>query len=359
MYTQEEKKRALKCLKKNGMRYKRTIIELGYPSITLLKIWEKKIANPGTPEQVKKRQYSLIRSRVYCTVEEKLQAIHRCYDLGESPKKVAKEMGLSRGSVISNWRREYKEKGYLTSVKEEREITPPAKIKKTENSSDSFPETYEGMKAAYEALQKEKNSYLEERKQLLEEHEKIAMERDILVKTLEILKKDPGVNPETLSNREKVVIIDALGERYSRPVLRRRLHLYRSSYYDARLRLSQKDKYYEIRQILHKIFEESRRTYGYRRIWRKLKTRGICLSEKIVRQLMKQEGLFVICHKKSRYQSYKGEITPAPDNILNRNFHAQQPNEKWVTDITEFHIPVGKVYLSPILDCYDGMDSQP
>ena len=50
-----------------------------------------------------------------------------------------------------------------------------------------------------------------------------------------------------------------------------------------------------------------------------------------------------------------GEISPAPDNLLNRDFSANAPNEKWLTDITEFQIPAGKVYLSPVIDCLDGM----
>lgn len=56
-----------------------------------------------------------------------------------------------------------------------------------------------------------------------------------------------------------------------------------------------------------------------------------------------------------RTSSYVGEITPAPENIVNRDFHATAPNEKWLTDISEFHIPAGKVYLSPMIDCFDGM----
>lgn len=50
-----------------------------------------------------------------------------------------------------------------------------------------------------------------------------------------------------------------------------------------------------------------------------------------------------------------GEISPAPNNLLNRDFSAGAPNEKWLTDITEFQIPDGKVYLSPMIDCFDGM----
>jgi transposase InsO family protein len=59
--------------------------------------------------------------------------------------------------------------------------------------------------------------------------------------------------------------------------------------------------------------------------------------------------------KNQKYSSYKGEITPGVPNIIKRNFHADAPNEKWLTDITEFAIPAGKVYLSPVIDCFDGM----
>lgn len=70
---------------------------------------------------------------------------------------------------------------------------------------------------------------------------------------------------------------------------------------------------------------------------------------------MKQESLVVAKPKRRRYASYLGEISPAPENIINRDFQAAAPNEKWLTDITEFQIPAGKVYLSPIIDCLNGM----
>lgn len=59
--------------------------------------------------------------------------------------------------------------------------------------------------------------------------------------------------------------------------------------------------------------------------------------------------------RRNKYSSYKGEITPAVPNVIERDFHADAPNLKWLTDITEFVIPAGKVYLSPIVDCFDGM----
>ena len=69
---------------------------------------------------------------------------------------------------------------------------------------------------------------------------------------------------------------------------------------------------------------------------------------------MKKEGLAVYRAKRKRYSSYVGEISPEVANIVNRDFHADTPNSKWLTDITEFSIPAGKVYLSPIIDCFDG-----
>ena len=74
----------------------------------------------------------------------------------------------------------------------------------------------------------------------------------------------------------------------------------------------------------------------------------------LVYLILLHDGVFV-----SRFlsapPSYQGEISEAPENLINRDFHATKPNEKWLTDITEFAIKAGKVYLSPIIDCLDGM----
>jgi transposase InsO family protein len=63
----------------------------------------------------------------------------------------------------------------------------------------------------------------------------------------------------------------------------------------------------------------------------------------------------VVTPRRRRYGSYLGEISPAPENLINRDFQASTSNEKWLTDITEFQIPAGKVYLSPMIDCFDGL----
>lgn len=115
------------------------------------------------------------------------------------------------------------------------------------------------------------------------------------------------------------------------------------------------DKYVTIRRELTEIFESNHRCYGYRRLQASLARQSVTISEKVVQRLMKQERLVVARPRRRRFGSYLGEISPAPENLINRDFHAKTPNEKWLTDITEFQIPAGKVYLSPIIDCFDGM----
>jgi putative transposase len=104
------------------------------------------------------------------------------------------------------------------------------------------------------------------------------------------------------------------------------------------------------------LFNENSKTYGYRRIHALLKREGIRVSEKIVRQTMTECGFVVKTKRKiKRYSSYMGEITPAVPNVIERNFHSSFPNEKWLSDITEFAIPAGKIYFSTIVDCFDDM----
>jgi Transposase and inactivated derivatives len=115
------------------------------------------------------------------------------------------------------------------------------------------------------------------------------------------------------------------------------------------------DKYADLRTKMKGTFEESSSRYGSRRIHSVIKSAGATISEKVIRRIMKEEDLIVPNIKRKKYSSYKGEITPAVENIINRDFKADKPNNKWLTDITEFHIPAGKIYLSPIIDCFDGL----
>jgi len=101
------------------------------------------------------------------------------------------------------------------------------------------------------------------------------------------------------------------------------------------------------------IFHQHKGRYGYRRMTQELKNRGLIINHKVVSRLMKELGL--VCKvRQHRYRSYKGEVGKKAPNVLNREFQAQAPNQKWVTDVTEFKVGSRKLYLSPILDLYNG-----
>ena len=165
------------------------------------------------------------------------------------------------------------------------------------------------------------------------------LEHDILKKANELIKKGLGVNLQLLTNREKTLLVDALRETYALSELFAELSLARSSYFYHRARLRVADKYVGVRRTIADIFERNHRCYGYRRIQGSLGRQHVFLSEKVVQRLMKQERLVVATLRRRRYGSYLGEISPAPDNLIQRDFHAAAPNEKWLTDITEFQIP--------------------
>jgi putative transposase len=183
---------------------------------------------------------------------------------------------------------------------------------------------------------------------------RLQLEHDLLKKANELLKKGLGVAPQLLSNREKTLLVDALKHTYGLSELLGELNLARSSYFYHCARLRSPDKYADARVAIADVFQSNHRCYGYRRIRAALGRRHLHISEKVVQRLMKQECLVVAANRRRRYGSYRGEISPAPENLINRDFQAATPNEKWLTDITEFHIPAGKVYLSPVIDCFDG-----
>ncbi len=98
--------------------------------------------------------------------------------------------------------------------------------------------------------------------------------------------------------------------------------------------------------------------WGYRTVWARLRREGVRASEKRVARVMREEGREVVYNKRRArgYSSYAGEVSEAPENLVNRRFRADAPNRLWLTDITEFKLPGGeKAYLSPVVDCYDGL----
>ena len=139
----------------------------------------------------------------------------------------------------------------------------------------------------------------------------------------------------------------------------------RSTYYYVYSRLDD-DKDAEMKQFISDIYSENKGRYGYRRIDLELRNRGHIVNHKKVKRIMKQIGLFGISPK-AKYRSYKGDMNGTVKNLLIhkevdeanhktkyvRDFDTSKPNEKWSTDVSEFHTAAGKLYLAPVLDMYN------
>jgi transposase InsO family protein len=319
-YSQAQKEAAVEHYLTHDRCIAATIRALGYPGRGTMTAWIREwlpetrkvvvgsVGRPKYPEILKQAGVMEL-----CTRQESAQA-------------VAEKLGVCRPTLY-NW------KNQLLG----REA--PASMKRS-NNAPPLPERAE-LERQLESLQRDIRQ--------------LQIERDLLKKANEIVKKGLGVDLQLLTNREKTLLVDALRERYALPELLVQLDLARSSYFYHRARVKAADKYLVLRQLITDIFEMNHRCYGYRRLQASLARQCGTISEKVVQRLMKQESLVVAKPKRRRYGSSLGEISPAPENLINRNFRAAAPNEKWLTDITEFQIPAGKVYLSPIIDCFDGL----
>lgn len=127
----------------------------------------------------------------------------------------------------------------------------------------------------------------------------------------------------------------------------------RSTYYYYVRKAKEPDKYAGIKEEITQIYHENEGCYGYRRITLELHNRGYQINHKTVQRLMKILGLKCMVRIK-KYRSYKGQTGKIAPNLIQRDFKAGKPNQKWTTDITEFSLFGTKLYLSPILDMYNG-----
>ncbi len=260
MYTKEQIKTALKEFERLGS-VQATITLLGYPSSSSLYKWyERKLANkknyhgsPQKPYNVEHRYINSAEHPRYPDTNLKLEAIKRCFSLGENVEYVSREIGYSRMSIYK-WYRQYKKYGVSGPMSSKKQI----KRENIDFNAESAP--------------------AQDIAELQEQIKQLQMEVDVLKEALNLLKKDPGINITELKNREKAVVIDAMKDKYSLPQLLKLLQISKSSFYYQKKAMKKPDKYCELRI-----------------------------------------------------------------------------NIKWLTDITEFAIPAGKVYLSPVIDCFDGM----
>lgn len=127
----------------------------------------------------------------------------------------------------------------------------------------------------------------------------------------------------------------------------------RSVFYYHRQVQKMPDKYGDLKERIRAIFDQHHGRYGYRRITATLQHLGEKINHKTVQRLMGIMGLKSTVRPK-KFRSFKGDIGTAEPNELARQFTADRPNQKWVTDVTELSVDGDKLYLSPILDLYNG-----
>lgn len=186
MYSKEQKDIALRIYHQTES-VTETIRILGYPTRRNLYTW---IAEENTPPKTRK-EYPVINNPPdhprNPPLEVKLDAIHRCYELGENIKYVSEDIGYSRASIYQ-WRKRYLKEGTL-GLMNHKNITPGTLVEGSVSSTDISSDEINQLKAQIQDMQ---------------------LEIDILKETINILKKDPDIDQSALSNREKAVIIDVL-----------------------------------------------------------------------------------------------------------------------------------------------------
>lgn len=108
------------------------------------------------------------------------------------------------------------------------------------------------------------------------------------------------------------------------------------------------------RPAIVEICKKSQFRYGYRRVADTLrKATGVRIADKTVLKVMREEGLLCRTRRRRKYRSYMGQVGKSSPNLLARDFEAEDPMTKLVTDVTEFKVGGTKLYLSPVVDLYN------
>ncbi|WP_241877015.1 IS3 family transposase [Corynebacterium diphtheriae] len=252
-----------------------------------------------------KRQYSF---------DTKMEILRR-YQTGELKSDLAKEYGLSSPNLISHWVWQVNKGGS--------DALQPKPKGRPKGSGQSVPMT---------------------------EEDTLRRENELLKAEVAYPKKIAGL--EGTTTRLKVEAIITLKSEHRLDDLIAVSGLARSTFFDHQRRFDLPDKYADLKTQIKKIFHDSNTTFGYRRVWRALRNNNTIVNKKVVRRLMREQGLVSKIRRK-KYNSYRGTVSHIADNVLGRRFIQDAPNKVWVSDVTEFRVAGTKVYLSPVMDLFD------
>lgn len=358
-YTNEEMEFAVKYYKECASA-SIVIKDLGYPKTTdILYGWIMKFGKKPCRERKKNVEYS---------EDEKKEFVKLFLKSNKSQASFSQDYDFTV-QTLGNWIRRYscatdKELNDMPSTNSNTIKTQEVEKVSTEDNTQNIEtidnESIVRLKKELAALKAEKIKNDAQLKQVqleLKEAnlkvEKAQLEYDILEKAAVLLKKEKGINIESLTNKEKAIVVNALRTKYKLVVLLKAIKMAKSSYEYQNKHMNE-DKYEDVRNKIVEIFTNNYKAFGYRRIYASLKNDGMTISEKVVRRLMKEAKIRPYIPHMKKYSSYEGEISPAVENLYKHDFKSNAPYQKLVTDITEFSLKDGKVYLSSMIDLYDG-----
>ena len=150
----------------------------------------------------------------------------------------------------------------------------------------------------------------------------------------------------------KYAVIYRRRDEYPVSVMCKFLGVSRSGYYDFVKRISMADRDAVLARKIQECQNKTDKIYGYRRGWKWLSDRNIRKNPKTILRIMKKYGLLSEIRRRRKWVNL-GQQVHKYENLLNRQFRADRPNTKWVTDISYIHTKEGVLYLSMIRDLYD------
>lgn len=280
------------------------------------------------------------------TWEQRREAVRMVVADGARPEEAAGLLGYPRSPrTLAAWVREYRGTGGLHAGYGDGRVVPAGEMERTVAERVDVPRNERDMELRLAELERE----------IREAEVRLAVRR----KALELLGKGAGADPETeLTNRERAILVRDLTSPEMRQCdLLRAVGLARSTYNGQLRAMARPDKYGELRRAVASAFAEGGGAYGRRRVKAALPPEHAGRSEKVVAAIMREEGLVARDSRSGgrKWTSYAGETPGAPPNLVGRDFRAGLPSHLWLTDITEFRIGAGRLYLSAVVDCFDGM----
>ncbi|HEY0899938.1 MAG TPA: IS3 family transposase [Sphingobacteriaceae bacterium] len=242
-----------------------------------------------------------------------------------SLSEAASKFGVPSDSTLFNWIRRYEQFGEAGLAPKPRGRPTTMSVPKRKKKERSFDPKIAAMEDELEYLRAE-NAYP---------------------------KKVKCLNSRGRAQKEQIQVkaIQELRHVYELRLLLRISKMARSTFYYY-LKRSKEDKYETVKTLITTVFHQHKGRYGYRRIQVELQKKGHIINHKTVSRLMNELGVKCMIRRK-KYRSYRGTQGALAPDLLKRDFIAEQPNQKWVTDVTEFAVAGQKLYLSPILDLYN------